>query len=107
MGGDLRGGVRSTYYERIDPPPGRPWNRYRLDYIPFADTLKSLEWRRATILGQGPDFFPAHLAQLRQVPGGAAIPRAQIYGWPIVWLLLLISGVAWLGSPTRDLMHDS
>jgi hypothetical protein len=95
LGGDLRAGARTNYYDRIDPAPGRPWNRYRLDYIPFLGTLRSAEWRRATTLGQGPDFFPFHLAQLRQASGGA-IPAGLIYVWPVVWLMLLAGGATLL-----------
>ena len=101
LGGDLRSGPRTAYYDRIDPAPGRPWNRYRLDYLPFLETLRSAEWRQATTLGQGPDFFPLHLAQLRQGPGAQVIPIWLVYAWPIMWLILLIGGVPQLIQGAR------
>jgi hypothetical protein len=91
LGGDLRAGARTVYYDRIDPAPGRPWNRYRIQYVPFLNTLRSVEWRHATTLGQGPDYFPVHLAQLREASGGA-IPSGLIYAWPIGWFVLLAGG---------------
>src|SRR5207249_10326711 len=38
LGSDFR---RLGYYERIDPPPGRAWNRYNLAYVPFIKTMTS------------------------------------------------------------------
>ena len=93
LGGDLRAGARTVYYERIDPAPGRPWNRYRLDYIPFVAALKSDGWSHAATLGQGPDFFPLHLAQLRRLgPNAAVIPEWLLYVWPLGWLAVLVAG---------------
>lgn len=91
LGGDLGGGARTAYYERIDPPPGRPWNRYRLDYVPLVDTLRSAEWRDGATLGLGPDYFPLHLLQARrQVPNGQTISPGLIYGMPLAWLMLFL-----------------
>jgi hypothetical protein len=86
IGGDLGLGARTWYYERINPSPGRPWNRYNLAYIPFVETLTSPGWLTATQLGRGPDFLPLHLLQVRrQVGGGDSIPL-----W-LVWLVPAIS----------------
>jgi hypothetical protein len=93
LGGDLGAGAQTAYYERIDPAAGRPWNRYRLDYLPFVDTIRSPQWRHATTLGQGPDFFPLHLLQLKASPGGTVIAPGLIYAWPLVWLVLLAGAV--------------
>lgn len=96
IGADLASGARTVYYERVVPAPGRVWNRYRLAYIPFVATLGSPGWLRAPTLGEGPDYFPLHLAQARrQLPGGGAIPDWLIWGLPAVWLTLLA------GSATR------
>jgi hypothetical protein len=79
----------NVYYERVDPPPGRSWIRYRLDYVPFLSTIRSNGWTHAETLGLGPDFFPLHLLQARrQLPHGAAIPLALIWALPAGWLLL-------------------
>jgi hypothetical protein len=101
LGGDLRGGARTVYYERIDPAPGRPWNRYRLDYVPFVAALQSPGWNNALVLGQGPDFFPLHLAQLRRLNQNAAIiPVWILYAWPAVWLAVLAVGSSLLVRAT-------
>ncbi len=92
LGGDLGTGARTRYYERIDPPPGRPWNRYRLEYIPFIDTIRSTGWRQGETLGQGPDFFPLHLLQARrQLPDGRSIPFWLVWALPAVWAALAIT----------------
>ena len=50
LGGDLKAGARTVYYERITPLPGRVWNRYRLDYVPFVSAM----WKRSSGRGAGP-----------------------------------------------------
>jgi hypothetical protein len=92
MGGSPTGRVRAGYYDRIDPAPGRPANRYRLGYIPFVTAMSSPGWAGAKALGQGPDFFPLHLLQARrQLPDGRAIPEWIVWAWPAAWLVLLAS----------------
>jgi hypothetical protein len=89
-------GVKTgPYYERIDAADGRPWNRYRFDYIPFQTTLGSGHWldpRRPP--GNGPDFFIVHLARARRFfPGGAAIPASLPWVMGIGWtVVLMIAG---------------
>jgi hypothetical protein len=95
LGGDLSSGARTVYYERIDPPPGRVWNRYRLDYIPFLGTIRSSGWFTAANLGQGPDYFPLHLLQARrQLQDGESIPLWLVWGWPAAWLAALAAASA-------------
>src|SRR5262245_27644650 len=75
IGADLGGGARTNYYERVAPVPGRAFNRYRLGYIPFAETFETPGWLHAAAVGQGPDYFPLHLRQARQqLPDGPSIP---------------------------------
>jgi hypothetical protein len=102
LGGDLTSGARTVYYSRIDPPAGRVWNRYRLDYLPFVSTLRSPGWLSEPNLGQGPDYFPLHLLQARrQLPDGPSIPLWLIWGWPAAWAVILVgSGVALRRSPS-------
>ena len=89
LGQDLGAGARIAYYERIDPPPGRPWNRYRLGYVPFVRTLTSGQWPQGDSLGHGLDFFPHHLSRARlQLRNGTSIPSWLIWLPPMVWLLL-------------------
>ena len=90
LGSDLGSGARTVYYERITPPPGRVWNRYRLDYIPFVSAMRSPGWLHAAQLGEGPDFFSLHLLQARrQVANGQAIPLWLVWAIPAFWLALL------------------
>lgn len=89
IGSDLGAGARLAYYERIDPAPGRPWNRYRLAYIPFLRTLSSGHWPSGDSLGHGLDFFPHHLAVARrELPGGNAIPAWLVWAPPAGWMAL-------------------
>jgi hypothetical protein len=85
---------RSTgpYYERVDPPPGRPWLRYRLDYVPFRTTFTSGRWlAQARPVGNGPDFFALHLARARtRMPGGAAIPAWLPWAASLPWVVVLV-----------------
>ena len=90
IGADLGGGGRANYYERVTPPPGRAFNRYRLGYLPFVETVRSPRWVHSPTLGQGPDFFPLHLVQARQLPNGATIPVWLISAIPLLWLTVLI-----------------
>jgi hypothetical protein len=90
LGGDLASGARLGYYERIDPPPGRPWNRYRLGYVPFVGTLMSPGWLTASTIGLGPDYFPLHLLQARRMlRNGHVLPIGLIWGMPIFWAAVL------------------
>jgi hypothetical protein len=95
IGADLGGGGRANYYERVTPLPGRAFNRYRLAYIPFVESVTSPDWWRSPIPGQGPDFFPLHLAQARrQLPNGSVIPVWLIGAIPIWWVTLLLGSAA-------------
>jgi len=90
LGGDLKAGARTVYYERITPLPGRVWNRYRLDYVPFVSALRSADWLHAPALGEGPDLFPLHLIQARrQLPNGQTIPMWLVWAMPAFWLTIL------------------
>jgi hypothetical protein len=93
------------YYERIDPAPGRPWNRYRFDYIPFTTALGSGHWVDPSRgPGNGPDFFVAHLARARRLfPGGRAIPAGLPWIFAALWTTMLAwSGVIiWRARGTR------
>lgn len=100
LGSDLGSGARTVYYERVAPPPGRVWNRYRLDYVPFVSAMRSPGWLHATRLGEGPDFFPLHLLQARrQLPDGGAIPLWLVWAMPAVWLTLLAGAAVALTRP--------
>jgi hypothetical protein len=95
LGVDLGGGAALAYYERIDPLPGRPWNRYRLGYLPFVRTLSAGQWPAGDGVGHGLDYFPHHLARARnELPGGRAIPLWLIWAMPVCWLTLLIAAAA-------------
>ena len=92
FGGAPGGAARFHYYEQITPAQGRPSNRYRLAYVPFVNAMRSPGWAKATALGQGPDFFPLHLAQARaQLPDGKAIPAWLPWIWPAGWLALFVA----------------
>jgi hypothetical protein len=82
MGNDFQ---RLGYYERIDPLPGRPWNRYRLEYVPFVKTLKSSEWPVSAKVGAGADYFFFHLLRAKGTVAGARsipiwLPAALLLG---------------------------
>jgi hypothetical protein len=104
LGRDLAGGARTVYYERVDPPQGRPWNRYRFTYVPFVQTLMSAAWLSDSTFGLGPDYFPNHLRQARtQLPRGLTIPSSLVWGWPIgCTLLLALAAAALLRSSSRS-----
>lgn len=92
IGSDLGAGASLAYYDRIDPPPGRPWNRYRLAYLPFVRTLTAGQWPSGDAVGHGLDYFPHHLARARrEIPGGDAIPAWLIWLLPITWTAVLVS----------------
>ena len=97
------------YYERIDPEPGRPWNRYRLDYIPFKAALTSGHWASPTrAVGNGPDFFALHLLRARtSMPGGTAIPIWLPWTLVLFWATLgLFAGLRLLGGDVSTQRHD-
>lgn len=90
IGEDLGSGASLAYYERIDPPPGRAWNRYRLEYVPFVRTLRAGFWPAGDAVGHGLDYLPHHLARARhELPGGAAIPLWLVWAMPVFWLAVL------------------
>ncbi len=90
LGADLGVGARTTYYERIRPAPGRPWNSYRVDFVPFVSALSVPGWLHSERLGQGPDCFPLHLLQARrQLPNGDEIPLGLVWSLPVFWLAIL------------------
>jgi hypothetical protein len=92
IGRDLGAGASLAYYERIDPPPGRPWNRYRLEYVPFVRTLRSGTWPSGDALGHGLDYFPHHLWRARrELRGGNAIPLWLVWLPPVVWWAVLLA----------------
>jgi hypothetical protein len=115
LGQDLGAGARISYYERVDPPPGRPWNRYRLSYVPFVRTLTSGQWPGGDALGHGLDFFPHHLSRARrELRDGAAIPAWLIWLPPLGWAALFGLAAARLrpalrtadgGAPARVAGH--
>ncbi|HEY2151227.1 MAG TPA: hypothetical protein VGH34_10480 [Vicinamibacterales bacterium] len=103
LGADLGGGARTTYYDRIRPAPGRPWNSYRADFIPFVSALTVPGWLHAERLGQGPDFFPLHLLQARrQLPNGDQIPLWLVWSLPIFWLTIVSAAVVALVQYGRE-----
>lgn len=84
------------YYEVIDPPQGRPSNRYRLGYIPFVTATSNPEWASEKApLGMGPDFFLLHLQQARrQLPDGRNIPTSFNWWWSALWVVVAAAGAA-------------
>jgi hypothetical protein len=84
------------YYARIVAAPGRPWNRYRFDYMPFTTALESGHWLDASRPpGNGPDFFVVHLARARSMfPGGAAIPASLPWVMAALWAMLMAAAGA-------------
>jgi hypothetical protein len=90
----LQADPRATgpYYERVDPPPGRPWVRYRIDYVPFKTALTSGHWLSPDRpAGNGPDFFALHLARARAtMPGGSAIPAWLPWAVSVPWMAVVV-----------------
>ena len=101
--------VASAYYERIDPPPGRPFNRYRLDYIPFVTALGSGRWLApGRPPGNGPDFFVVHLARARRLlPGGNTIPPWLPWALGTSFGVVLIVAGYWLNREWKSTMNRS
>lgn len=99
----------SPYYEQIDPPPGRPFNRYRIGYIPFVTALSSGRWLAPDRPpGNGPDFFVLHLARARTLlPGGRTIPPWLPWALGSSCGLLLIGGGYWLRREWKSTMNRS
>jgi hypothetical protein len=86
---------RLGYYDRIDPAPGRTWNRYRLTHVPFVRTITSGQWPRSPNPGEGVDFFWLHLARVRStIPEGRVIPGWLPWAIPMIWMAIL-SASAW------------
>jgi hypothetical protein len=103
LGADLGTGARTTYYDRIRPAPGRPWNSYRLDFIPFVSALSVPGWVHAERLGQGPDFFPLHLLQARrQLTNGDQIPLWLVWSLPVFWVAILSAASVALFRSARE-----
>jgi hypothetical protein len=98
------GRVVPGYYELVDPPQGRPNNRYRFDYIPFRTAMSTPGWTGATPIGQGPDFFPLHLQQARQqLPDGQSIPQSVIWWWPLMWAAMAAGAALFLRAQREHL----
>lgn len=89
----------TTYYARHEPgdravPPGRPLNRYRLDYNPLASYPRRLvahatERAAPVEYGVGLELLPLHLARVRALSGGA-VPWLLVVGIPALAALLLL-----------------
>ena len=97
----------SPYYDRVDPPPGRPSVRYRIDYVPFKFALTSGRWLAADRpAGNGPDFFAFHLSRARaSLPGGAAIPAWLPWAVSLPWIAVMVwaaTGLRRLHVPTVE-----
>jgi hypothetical protein len=88
---------RLDYYARIDPAPGRAWNRYRFAYVPFVRTIGSGDWPRSRMPGLGIDFFWLHLARVRStIPEGRVIPGWLPWTIPITWTMILMMSALYL-----------
>jgi hypothetical protein len=100
---DARGQAVVGYYELVDPPPGRANNRYRLGHIPFVTAIDSPRWWQSPAPGQGPDYFPRYLRQVRrQLPDGGTIPESFTWWWPAMWLAVMIGAGVSLLSTVRS-----
>ncbi len=92
LGRDLS---QTNYFERITPAPGRAWNRYRLDYIPFVRAMSSGEWPEGQV-GHGVDFFFLHLARARAtIPQARDIPSWLPWVLPCFWTGILALACLW------------
>jgi hypothetical protein len=83
LGNDFQ---RVGYYERIDPPAGRAWNRYNLGYVPFIRTTTSTDWPVSPRVGAGVDIFPLHLMRAKAAFADASVisgwlPLLLVLGW--------------------------
>jgi hypothetical protein len=91
------------YYDVIEPPQGRPNNRYRIDYIPFVTALRNPDWASEKApLGMGPDLFLVHVQQARrQLPDGPTIPANFSWWWAVAWGTVAAAGAAmiWRAAP--------
>ena len=98
LGSDFR---RFGYYERIDPAPGRAWNRYSLEYLPFMTATTSGDWPDSPRVGAGLDFFPLHLMRAKAaIPGARAIPAWLPWTLVLGWCCLLLAAATTLWSTT-------
>lgn len=96
---NARGEIVEIYYEMVDPAPGRPNNRYRVDYIPFVTAMTTPGWWQSPSLGQGPDFFARYINRAREgLRDGAAIPESFSWWWTGAWSALLIGGAVKLAD---------
>jgi hypothetical protein len=94
---DQFGRTVANYYEEITPAPGRPNNRYRLEYIPFVTAMTSPGWSESPNLGQGPDYFYKHLQQARrQLQDGQSIPASLPFVWPAMWSVIALGAAVQL-----------
>jgi len=94
LGTDFR---RLGYYERINPAPGRAWNRYRLAYVPFVRTINSGVWPRSRTPGEGIDFFWLHLSRVREtIPEGRVIPGWLPWAIPTIRTMVLMVSAFYL-----------
>lgn len=99
---DANGRVIANYYEQIDPAPGRPNNRYRLEHIPFVTAVRTSGWSESPNLGQGPDYFYKHLHQARrQLPDGKSIPENLPLIWQAAWVVIGLGAAAHLAGHCR------
>jgi hypothetical protein len=99
---DDKGRVVANYYEQIDPAPGRPNNRYRMEHIPFVTAMKTPGWSHSPNIGQGPDHFYKHLQQARrQLPDGQSIPQNLPALWQSAWMLIALGAAAQLALQYR------
>lgn len=95
------------YYEIVDPAPGRPNNRYRLGYVPFALAMSTPGWSSSPALGQGPDYFVLHLQQARrQLPDGQAIPASFSWIWAALWVVVIGAAAFELSRQQRVNTND-
>lgn len=105
MGEDL---AATRYYERHAPddpavPPGRPLNRYRLDYNPLVSypriLVRHLRAEDEPRYGVGLDLLPLHLARVRAVAGAG--PGLVVAGWAVAALGAALLGAGALALAAR------
>ena len=100
LGTDFR---RLGYYDRIDPAPGRAWNRYRIAYLPFVRTITSGDWPRSPNPGEGIDFFWLHLFRVRAtITGGRVIPGWLPWTIATTWMAIMIVSAFFLWKRGRS-----